>query len=88
MVDAYAFEKYLKRLFDAFGLEAHSAFSLTGEQIDGSFLLGSETYLLEAKWHSTSPSCTAPSFPHARRVVIEEPEYGGRPPHVTTFKGG
>jgi hypothetical protein len=48
----FAFEKYLKQLFDAFGLEARSAFRLVGEQIDGSFLLGVETYLLEAKWHN------------------------------------
>jgi len=46
----YAFEKFLKELFDTFGLEAREAFRLRGEQIDGSFLLGSETYLLEAKW--------------------------------------
>ncbi|MFV1174410.1 restriction endonuclease, partial [Klebsiella pneumoniae] len=26
---------------------------LKGEQIDGSFLLNNETYLVEAKWHST-----------------------------------
>jgi len=48
----YAFEKYLKQLFDAFGLEARAAFRLVGEQIDGSFLLGNETYLLEAKWQN------------------------------------
>jgi hypothetical protein len=48
----YAFEKYLKDLFDSFGLEARAAFRLVGEQIDGSFLLGSETYLLEAKWQN------------------------------------
>jgi hypothetical protein len=47
----YAFEKFLKALFDAYGLDAREAFRLRGEQIDGSFLLGSETYLLEAKWH-------------------------------------
>ncbi|MCM7005032.1 restriction endonuclease, partial [Klebsiella pneumoniae] len=29
------------------------AFRLKGEQIDGSFLLNNETYLVEAKWHST-----------------------------------
>jgi hypothetical protein len=33
-------------------LEARSAFRLVGEQIDGSFLLGSETYLLEGKWQN------------------------------------
>lgn len=48
----YAFEKFLKRLFDAFGLDARAPFRLTGEQIDGSFLLGSETYLFEGKWQN------------------------------------
>jgi len=47
----YAFEGFLKSLFDAFGLAAQEPFRLRGEQIDGSFQLGSETYLLEAKWH-------------------------------------
>ncbi|SEK49049.1 Protein of unknown function [Stigmatella aurantiaca] len=47
----YAFEKFLKDLFDSYGLAAREAFRLRGEQIDGSFLLGTETYLLEAKWH-------------------------------------
>lgn len=47
----YAFEKFLKELFDVYGLVAHDPFRLKGEQIDGSFQLGSETYLVEAKWH-------------------------------------
>ncbi|WP_421611988.1 restriction endonuclease [Agrobacterium tumefaciens] len=47
----YAFEGFLKDLFNAFGLAAQEPFRLRGEQIDGSFLLGSDTYLLEAKWH-------------------------------------
>ena len=38
----YAFEKFLKDLFDTFGLQAREAFRLRGEQIDGSFLLGHE----------------------------------------------
>jgi hypothetical protein len=46
----YAFEAYLKDLFDAFNLKAREPFRLIGEQIDGSFELGHETYLLEAKW--------------------------------------
>lgn len=46
----YAFEAYLKTLFDTFHLSAREPFRLTGEQIDGSFQLGHETYLLEAKW--------------------------------------
>jgi len=48
----YAFEAFLKELFDAFGLAAREAFRLRGEQIDGSFQLGHETYLLEAKWQN------------------------------------
>lgn len=48
----FAFEAFLKELFDAFGLQARDAFRLQGEQIDGSFVLGNETYLLEAKWQA------------------------------------
>lgn len=46
----YAFEAYLKELFDAFGMAAREPFRLRGEQIDGSFSLAGETYLIEAKW--------------------------------------
>jgi len=46
----YEFEAYLKELFDAFGMAAREPFKLFGEQIDGSFHLAGETYLLEAKW--------------------------------------
>jgi hypothetical protein len=49
----YAFEKFLKGFFDAYGLAARAAFRVVGEQIDGSFELGSETYLLEARWKNT-----------------------------------
>ena len=48
----YAFERFLKEFFNVYGLEAQEPFRLRGEQIDGSFLLASETYLLEAKWQS------------------------------------
>jgi hypothetical protein len=46
----YAFETFIKNLFDLYGLKARESFRLVGEQIDGSFDLESETYLLEAKW--------------------------------------
>lgn len=46
----YAFESMLRDLFNVFGLEAREPFRLKGEQIDGSFLLQGETYLVEAKW--------------------------------------
>jgi hypothetical protein len=48
----YAFEKFLKQLFDVYGMSARASFRLAGEQIDGSFVLDGETYLLEAKWES------------------------------------
>jgi hypothetical protein len=54
----FAFERFLKRTFDAYGLEARDAFRLRGEQIDGSFQLANETYLLEAKWQN-APSGVA-----------------------------
>jgi len=46
----YAYEKFWRELFDANGLQARSPFRLVGEQVDGSFVLDNETYLLEAKW--------------------------------------
>ena len=46
----YAYEGFLRELFDANGLSARASFRLIGEQIDGSFELLGETYLLEAKW--------------------------------------
>lgn len=46
----YAFEKFLKGMFDAYGLSARASFRLVGEQIDGSFMSGGDTYLLEARW--------------------------------------
>jgi hypothetical protein len=46
----YAYERFLKELFDAHGLSARASFRLIGEQIDGSFQLAEDTYLLEAKW--------------------------------------
>jgi hypothetical protein len=48
----YAFEGWLRDLFNVYKLEARDPFRIRGEQIDGSFLLQGETYLVEAKWHS------------------------------------
>ena len=48
----YAFEKFLKDMFDAYGLSARASFRLVGEQIDGSFVSGGDTYLLEARWRN------------------------------------
>lgn len=46
----FAFERLLTDLFAAFDLAPRGSFRLTGEQIDGSFHHGSQTYLVEAKW--------------------------------------
>ena len=51
-VRGYAFEVLLRDLFNVFGLQAREPFRLKGEQIDGSFVLQGETYLVEAKWQA------------------------------------
>jgi hypothetical protein len=45
-----ALEKLLNRLFELFDLQPRQPFRVTGEQIDGSFELDGEIYLLESKW--------------------------------------
>ena len=44
------FEKILNRMFALHGLAPREPFRVVGEQIDGSFDLDHETYLVEAKW--------------------------------------
>ncbi len=48
----YAFEKFLQEIFLAYKLEPRRPFKLKGEQIDGSFQLETNTYLVEAKWQN------------------------------------
>jgi hypothetical protein len=57
----YGFEAFLGALFGAYGLKPREPFRLRGEQIDGSFQLHGETYLLEAKWES-NPTGAADLF--------------------------
>jgi hypothetical protein len=45
-----ALEKLLNRLFELFGLRPRQPFRVVGEQIDGSFQMDAEIYLLESKW--------------------------------------
>lgn len=45
-----ALEGLLNQLFTIYGLEPRAPFRVTGEQIDGSFLLDGQVYLVEAKW--------------------------------------
>lgn len=49
----FHFEKFLNQLFEVYGLAPRASFRLTGEQIDGSFRLNDQTYLVEAKWQAT-----------------------------------
>lgn len=46
----FAFEKFLKEFFEDNDLQPRGSFKIVGEQIDGSFILNNEVYLLEAKW--------------------------------------
>ncbi|RZJ44229.1 MAG: DUF3644 domain-containing protein [Brevundimonas sp.] len=48
----YAFERFLGSLFAAYALAPREPFRNRGEQIDGSFSIANDTYLLEAKWQS------------------------------------
>lgn len=48
----FAFEKFLSDLFALYNLDPRRSFRLTGEQIDGSFELPPETFLVEAKWQT------------------------------------
>lgn len=46
----YAFEGLLTDLFALYSLAPRGSFRVVGEQIDGSFVLHGDPYLLEAKW--------------------------------------
>lgn len=48
----FAFERFLNDLFLLFDLVPRNSFRLVGEQIDGSFQINNNTYLLEAKWQT------------------------------------
>lgn len=65
----YAFEGWLTEAFNVFGMAAREPFRLRGEQIDGSFQLHGETYLVEAKWHSAQ---TGAADLHAFHGKVEQ----------------
>jgi len=58
-----ALEALLNELFSLGELQPSPAFRVVGEQIDGSFVLDSEVYLLEAKW-------TREAVPEAELLVF------------------
>lgn len=47
----YKFEKLILEVLKRDGLYPRTSYKISGEQIDGSFVLGDKVYLLEAKWH-------------------------------------
>jgi hypothetical protein len=49
-----ALEQLLNRLFEIFQLRPRQPFRVVGEQIDGSFQLDGEIYLLESKWEKNA----------------------------------
>lgn len=52
----YAFEQFLNTWFGQEGLSPRGPFRLVGEQIDGSFVIEGDIYLLEAKWQNHQAS--------------------------------
>jgi Restriction endonuclease len=64
----FAFERFLRALFDASGLRGRSSFRLVGEQIDGSFSMGEATYVIEAKWEN-KPLDISPLFAFRSQVA-------------------
>jgi hypothetical protein len=49
----YAFESLLADVFLLFDLEPRLAYSISLEQIDGSFTFDTDDYIIEARWRST-----------------------------------
>jgi hypothetical protein len=49
-----ALEQLLNRLFDVFQLRPRQPFRVVGEQIDGSFEMDGQIYLLESKWEKNA----------------------------------
>lgn len=60
---------WLNELFTALYLSPKGVFRLKCEQIDGSFLLNNDTYLVEAKWHSSK---TGNADPHAFHGKLDQ----------------
>lgn len=52
----YALETILYNLFKLFGLNPNPPFRIIGEQIDGSFTLHDDDFLLEAQWEKDKPT--------------------------------
>lgn len=62
-----ALEKFLHQLFVLFELHPRQAFRVVGEQIDGSFEMDGDIYLLESKWEK-NPSPEADLLVFAGKI--------------------
>ncbi len=72
-----ALEGLLNRLFELFDLHPRRAFRVVGEQIDGSFEMGEQVYLVESKWEKTAlPGRRTSSFFAARSKVNQHSPEG------------
>lgn len=76
----YAFERFLKRWLDVWGLDSRASFRTIGEQIDGSFQHDGTTYLVEAKWHRAQTDAT---MLHSFQGKVEERTIWTRGLHVS-----
>jgi hypothetical protein len=63
-----ALEGLLNRLFSLFALQPRQPFRITGEQIDGSFQMDAEIYLLESKWEKHP-------LPEAPLLIFSQPRH-------------
>lgn len=54
----FKFEEFLKQMFEEFGLLASGRIRRKGEEIDGSFVLDGNNYLLEAKYRNNQSSAS------------------------------
>lgn len=68
----YAFEPFLRALFDVFDLDPRAAFRVADEQIDGGFTLDGTHFLLEARWRKAL--ATRPDVDAFRTKVDDKAE--------------
>jgi len=63
------FEEFLRKLFALHDLEPRGAFSIAGEQTDGSIRVDSQLFLVEARWREEP---TSPDDIRSFRGKVEE----------------
>jgi hypothetical protein len=76
----YAFERFMKRWLEVWGLDPRASFRTMGEQIDGSFQHENTTYLVEAKWQRAQ---TDAAMLHSFQGKVEERPIWTRGLHIS-----